>query len=176
MTYFPPLERWDLPGAALEQAHREFQIDGSQGNEGIMLWLGRREIGVAVITHCVLVRGKLAIKEPDLLQLEPALLNDITIAATTRKIVLLGQIHSHPGTFVDLSDTDHRYGFKFPDFLSIVAPHYGLKRPESLFDYGVHVYDYGVGYRRLEGKEIQRRLNIVDSRVELIEVGGSGNE
>jgi hypothetical protein len=162
MSFFPPIEYWCLPQEALDLSQAEMALDGREGNEGIALWLGRRGTGLALVTHVIALRGPGVVKRPDLLQIEPWLLNDVADAAIERDVALVGQIHSHgPGYSTNLSPTDRRYGIAVPGYLSVVAPDFGLRAVAQIGDCGVHVFEAGVGYRRLDPPEIETRVSVI---------------
>src|SRR5689334_12378841 len=76
-TFFPPVEVWRLVEGVLEGSLREMSTDGVCGNEGVVLWLGRRAQGQAEITHLIGLRGSGVIKRPYLLIVSPWLLNEV---------------------------------------------------------------------------------------------------
>src|SRR3546814_10054305 len=80
-------------------------------------------------------------------------MNEVTDVAVDLGMTLIGQVHSHPGTFVDLSIPDRKYGIKVPGFLSVVAPHYATRPGTSIANCGVHVFDRDRGYERLPRSE-----------------------
>jgi len=175
-TFFPEVKSWRLPVDVLNKAHAEFGFDGAAGNEGIMLWMGRRA-EIVEVTHVVALRGPHIYKAPDLLVLAPELLNEVTDEAIRLGITLVGQIHSHPQNFLNLSPTDRDYGISVPGFLSIVAPHYGFIRPSKLSDYGVHTFEQGTGYRRMTTDEICHRISLTAApAVDLLIVGDENHE
>src|SRR6266478_6192945 len=91
---FPRVESWHIPEMAVADSLREMAQDGSQGNEGIVLWLGRRHRDEATVTHLVGLRGPGITRQPDLLIIEPWLLNEVTDVTIELKVALVGQIHS----------------------------------------------------------------------------------
>jgi len=161
-TFFPQVEIWCLAEEALRGSLQEMAHDGVQGNEGIVLWLGRRAQGQAGITHLVGLRGPGVIKRPDLLMIEPWLLNEVTDLALRLNVQLIGQIHTHGiGYSTNLSKTDRIQGISVPYYLSIVAPDYGLRSGMRIMDCGVHVFEPKLGYRRLSAVEVAKRMQVV---------------
>lgn len=160
--YFPPIHTWQLADGVLRDSMRELARDGIKGNEGVVLWLGRRGPGRAEVTHLVVPEGRGVIKEPGLLVIAPAVLSTVTDLTIELGVVLLGQIHSHgPRGGVDLSPTDRTYGLAVPYYLSLVAPDFGLRPKTRLVDCGVHVFGLGRGYRRLSRGELAERIQVV---------------
>lgn len=161
-TFFPPVQVWCLTEGTLQGSLQEMARDGMHGNEGMVLWLGRRAQEHADITHLVGLRGPGVIKRPDVLVIEPWLLNEVTDLALDLNVCLIGQIHTHgTGYGIDLSKTDRTYGISVPYYLSIVAPDYGLRSDTQVTDCGVHVFEPGLGYRRLSVVEIVQRVEVV---------------
>lgn len=70
---------------------------------------------------------------------------------------LVGQIHSHPGRFIDLSEVDQKYGVRCQDYLSVVCPHYAQRELSGIQECGVHLFDRG-HYRRFGAAEVTRRI------------------
>ena len=160
--FFPPVEVWRLAEGVLDSSLREMSNDGVCGNEGVVLWLGRRAQGQAEITYLVGLRGSGVTKRPDLLVISPGVLNEVADVALQLNVSLIGQIHTHgPGYGIDLSRTDRTRGIAVPHFLSVVAPDYGLRSDIGITDCGVHVFEPGLGYRRLSTREVEQRVLVV---------------
>lgn len=161
-TFFPPVEVWHLTKSVLEDSLREMSNDGVHGNEGVVLWLGRRVQGQAEITHLVGLRGPGVVKRPNLLIILPWLLNEVADVALQLNVSLIGQIHTHgTGYDIGLSRTDRARGIAVPHFLSVVAPDYGLRGDIGIVDCGVHVFEPGLGYRRLSTREVEQRVQVI---------------
>jgi proteasome lid subunit RPN8/RPN11 len=157
--YFPAVRRWILPEAALRDSLLEMARDGAHRHEGCALWLGRRQDGVADITHLIGLRGPGIVKRPDYLNIERWLFNEVADAAIALGLSVVGQIHSHgPGYGTNLSPVDRTGGIAIPYYLSVVAPDYALRPNTGLTDCGVHVFEPKHGYRRLGPEEILTRL------------------
>jgi hypothetical protein len=171
-TFFPPVRGWRIPERAVAGSLAELARDGREGMEGIALWLGRRRDGDAEVTHLVALRGPGVTKRPDLLRIEPWLLNDVTDVAIDLGVSLVGQIHSHGRAWVDLSWTDRADGVAVPHYLSVVAPWFGLRPGTRLVDCGVHVFEPSQGWRRLPASEVEVRLRVdPGARAPVITVG-----
>lgn len=172
-TYFPEVRRWLLPPAALRLSLEEMAIDGREGNEGIALWLGRREDGLATVSHVIRLRGPLVEKAPDLLTVDSLLFADVTILAADLGLQLVGQVHSHgPWSGVAFSRTDHTYGLRVPFYLSAVAPDYAQRPDTRPEEYGFHVYRPGVGYQLLDPADVRDQiLTSEEHPVNLLTVG-----
>lgn len=74
---------------------------------------------------------------------------------------LIGQVHTHPGGFVDHSGGDNEDAFMpTENSVSIVVPNYGREGMLPLERCGVHRYEAGV-FRRLRGTELAASLCVV---------------
>jgi hypothetical protein len=106
------------------------------------------------------------------MEISPDAMNMLSNVAESLNCYLVGQIHSHPGTFVDLSEADIRYGVSAPYYLSVVAPHYAMDAGTDWAECGVHVFAPRAGFYRLTQAEVSRTVHIDQSRVaEVVEVG-----
>lgn len=164
---------WRLPAAALQASIAEMAPDGAHGCEGVALWLGRRNAGVVTVTHVIGLRGPGVIKRPDHLFISAELLGDVTDTAIEHGVYLVGQIHSHPGSWVDLSEADMRSGIQAPGYLSVVAPHFARDPATTPGQCGFHVFDRG-RWRRLPRWERPWRVAVVGGTARLMTVGEPG--
>jgi len=171
-AYFGETDIWRVPKLAISNSLAEMAIDGRNGNEGIVLWLGRDEHDVAEVTHLVRLRGPLVQKCPDQINIAPALFNEVADIAIENRVRLVGQVHSHGvGYSLALSPTDREYGIQAPGYLSLVAPDYGTGIT-PIHDWGVHVFT-DMHYRRLSKQEAERRIQVTETpQIPLLTVGG----
>lgn len=173
--YFPTVDQWNLPETALRESMIEMARDGACGNEGVVLWLGRRSNGQAHVTHIVALRGPNVIKRPAQLILKEPIFAAVTDAAIDLGVSLIGQIHSHgPGYGVDLSPTDRMYGVSVPYYLSLVAPDYAMRLNTSLLECGVHVFQSGLGFRQLMPAETRVCVRLTTEPLPPMIVVGEG--
>jgi hypothetical protein len=160
--YFSEVRIWRITGTAISDSVAEILVDGRDGNEGIVLWLGHDDGDVAEVTHLVRLRGPNIERFPDLIDIQPLLINEVADLAIRHEVRLVGQIHSHgPNCPLDLSVTDREYGIKAPQYLSVVAPNYG-NTAFPIHSWGVHVFVEGSGYWRLSQEEAEQRLRIAE--------------
>lgn len=160
MSLYTPIERWTIPGNLLQESIAAMAADGKRGNEGIVLWLGGVSGEEVTITHLVTLPERWVHKTPRYLEVAPEALSALIDVAEPIEVSLVGQIHSHPGTYVDLSIPDRRYGISAPYYLSVVAPHYAQWPQTQWADCGVHQFVPGDGFRRLSSEEVCRRVNV----------------
>lgn len=145
---------------------RTMRPHGAVGNEGLALWLGTGSGTRAEITHVVEVRGAGFRTSPLFMSLSMRAMASLTELAERQGAYLVGQIHSHPGTLLNLSDLDEEHGIRIPDYLSVVCPYYA-QRNSALADCGIHVFE-GRRYRRLDRAEAEHRITATASRVNKI--------
>lgn len=174
MSLYDPVDSWRIPAGVLPDSIAEMAPDGSHGCEGIVLWLGTVTERTANITHLVSLHGPRVIKRPDHLRIDPDIFNALANLAEGLKTTLVGQVHSHPGTFVDLSLADRRYGVSAPHYLSVVAPHYAQDPSAGWAQCGVHVFDPNEGFKRLSPAQVSERIHVVSgARPPLIHLGNT---
>jgi hypothetical protein len=93
---------------------------------------------------------------------QPELMRAVHEAAIDAGVILIGQVHSHSADYgVDLSPSDHAYGFQVPYFLSVVWPDYAQTATTKITNCGVHVFLLGKGYRRLSRFGVAQKIAIV---------------
>lgn len=154
-------DRWVLPEFVWQQSLDDMALDGTNGCEGVALWLGQHESGTAIISTCVLLRGPGVVKRPNHLSISARLMNQVTMAALELGLFLIGQVHSHsPLASTDLSYPDRYLGITDRGYLSLVAPDFAKNSATTLARCGVHVHEGEAGWRRMETPEILRRFDM----------------
>src|SRR5262249_1202483 len=134
--------RWCLPGDLLRASVEIMRPNGADGNEGLALWLGcRSDAETAHVTHLVEVYGSGFRTLPLHVSLSVKAISGLDDLAESLDCYLLGQIHSHPRNFLDLSELDKEHGIRVPDYLSVVCPHYAQRGTTRLRDCGIHVFE-----------------------------------
>ena len=151
--------QWTVPGDLLEHSVAVMRPHGARGNEGLALWFGRGDERDVQITLAVEVCGAGFLTTPLFMKLSMRAMAALTDLAEKRGVFLAGQIHSHPGSFIDLSELDEAQGIRTPDYLSVVCPYYAQRHVAGLHECGVHVFE-GARYRRLATEEILRRITV----------------
>lgn len=148
---------WNLPDDLLDMSVDVMRPNGRIGNEGLALWLGTLDGDQARVTHLVALRGDGFRALPLQLRLSWNAMSKLTDLADELGTYLVGQIHSHPGRFIDLSEVDQKYGVRCQDYLSVVCPHYAQRALSGIQECGVHLFDSG-HYRRFGAAEVTRRI------------------
>lgn len=159
---------WDFPKDLLARSQQAMAPYGAMGHEGLALWFGVEDDGIARVTHLVIPHGPGLTTHPLRLDLSMRAMSRLTRLAGELDCYWLGQIHSHPQRMLELSEVDKKCGIHVQDYLSVVHPFYA-RQSVSLGECGVNVYDQG-GYRRLAAKDINTRILQSDREVEVIEV------
>lgn len=160
---------WSLPDDLLEKSVEVMRPHGRMGNEGLGLWLGKTDGSHARVTHLVSLYGDGFRTSPLQLRLSWNAMSMLTDLADKLDAYLVGQIHSHPGNFIDLSEVDQVYGIRCQDYLSVVCPHYAQRAIGGIHECGVHLFDQG-NYRRLYVPEVSRRIDASRETVTSIEL------
>jgi hypothetical protein len=162
--------QWRLPHDLLAHSIQIMAPHGARGNEGLALWFGVGDQREARVTHVVELSGPGFNSRPLFMSLSLATMAALTELADRLGVYLLGQIHSHPGYFTDLSDLDEAHGIRTPDYLSVVCPHYAQQQGTDWSQCGVHVFE-GDRYRRLSRAEISDRIAGCDEPIIPLQCG-----
>lgn len=166
-----PKERRSVPttwvsAQLLERTADLLRQSGGMGqpHEGIVYWAGRRVADECFVTTCIAPAARTTWGSFS------------TSSQTNAKVVmylagagleLLGQVHSHPGKFVDHSDGDDDWALMpYDGFFSIVVPDYAQSGMQPLTTCGVHIFDRS-RFRRLADREIEACFRVVDDFADL---------
>lgn len=161
--------KWGLPADLISQSVEIMRPNGTRGSEGLALWLGDEHDGLVEFTHVLRLQGSGLIARPLQLSLSLRAISRITRLSDELGLYWAGQIHSHPGRFVDLSPVDRAMGVKVQDYLSVVCPHYAQAHTDGLDECGVHLFDKG-SYRRLSPPEVAARLHVLNKAVTVVDL------
>lgn len=159
--------QWHVPRDLIARSVRIMAPHGRLGNEGLAIWLGK-EIGAgAQVTHVVELKGPGFETSPGRLSISIAGMSALTDLAEAQDVYLIGQIHSHPKNYVDLSWVDKAYGIRVPNYLSLVCPHYAQFAETKLHACGAHVFEQGA-YRQMNSMEAADRIRTVSTHVQYL--------
>jgi proteasome lid subunit RPN8/RPN11 len=152
-----------IPGSLLDATGRllaSFAAD--RPSEGVVYWFGLETPAHAVVTSLVVPDAD---TEHGNVVTSAAVNAEALSAIVGTPLVLIGQAHSHPGSYVRHSRTDDRETFaQFPGALSVVVPHFARSRIE-LERCGVHRH-LGGRYVRIPTKEVSRHLRLLPGIVD----------
>lgn len=158
---------WELPGDLIRKSVEAMRPHGLHGNEGLALWFGREEAGRVSVAHLVVPYGTGLVTNPLHLSLSLRAISRVTRLADELDCYWLGQIHSHPGQMLDLSDVDKRMGVRVQDYLSVVCPYYAQRDTRTVDECGVHMFDQG-RYRWLKSREVTKYITVTGQSVEVV--------
>lgn len=159
---------WYLPQDLLRSSVEIMRPHGAQGNEGLALWFGTGdETQRVTVTHVIDVYGSGFVTAPLQMRLSLRAMATLTSLADDLDRYLVGQIHSHPGDFTDLSNVDKELGIRVQDYLSVVCPYYAQRSAITLSDCGFHMFA-GARYRRLSSAETSHRVVQTERRVTIV--------
>lgn len=159
---------WTVPEDLLAASITIMRPHGARGNEGLALWLGTSDDPLqATVSHVVELYGSGFLTSPLHMRLSLRAMAALTDLADRLGVYLVGQIHSHPGTFIDLSELDKAQGMRIPDYLSVVCPHYAQRSETTFGDCGVHVFE-STGYRWLPPADAARRILYSETKVTVL--------
>lgn len=158
---------WIMPSGLLEISIEIMQPNGARGIEGLALWFGVGDEREVQFTHVVEIFGPGFTAAPLFMRLSLRAMAALTEFAERQGVFLAGQIHSHPGTFTELSELDQAHGIRVPHYLSVVCPYYAQTTLDSLLPCGVHTFE-GDRYRRMEADEIHRRIVVRELHIQKV--------
>jgi hypothetical protein len=147
-----------VPATLLETTGRLLaSFAASEPTEGVVYWFGLEIGGQAVVTSLVVPDADT--RFGDVVTSAEANAEALTAIVGT-PLVLLGQVHSHPGRRVRHSGIDDRETFaQFPGALSVVVPHFG-RQGVDLARCGVHRH-FGDGYVLLRPDQVPVHLRVL---------------
>lgn len=119
-----------------------FALAGIQdrGHEGLVFWAGWESGPLTMFTSVVIPEAR---HSKDGVSINEAAYGQCTRAAKARGVVVLAQVHSHPGSDARHSDGDDSLILMpFEGMLSIVVPHYGI-RWNGIEEARVHEFQSG---------------------------------
>lgn len=160
---------WYLPKNLLNESIAIMSPHGKLGCEGLALWLGYEQNNDTYISHVIELSGPGFKTSPLHMSLSLSAMASLTKLAEHNNLFLAGQIHSHPGTFVDLSEIDKRMGIRIPNYLSLVCPHYAQVPSTTLNECGVHIFGAN-RYRKLTSNEVKGLIKFTDHNLTKIKL------
>jgi hypothetical protein len=82
-------------------------------------------------------------------------------------LTLIGQLHSHPGDWVDHSEGDDEGALvRFQGYWSLVVPAFARRGILPLTQTGIHIYDQG-RFARLTDAAVAARVRLIPQTVDL---------
>jgi len=138
--------------------------DASEDHEGIVFLLGHEGGEMTVFTT---VLAPCADHGPGHVMCPPEEIAAAVRRAREHRVVLLGQLHSHPGSWIEHSEgDDHLVLMPFEGMLSLVCAHYGRVGLRPLTSLGVHQYQDG-RWRLIKQTSVAENFTILPSGIDL---------
>lgn len=132
-------------------------------HEGIGYWLGLERGDLTVASSLVIPYAETSPGHFHVPARENA---RVTNTAHAHRLIVVAQVHSHPGTRVHHSQGDNRDAFMPSDgYYSLIVPNYARGDP-SIQSWGVHRYERGHFYR-LSPAEVAAQVTVVPNVVDL---------
>lgn len=134
-----------------------FRKMAPRGRETVALWYGVEEPGRHIAVAIGLPRAE---SQDYNFAIPSGELERLSLEAVPRGLVVVAQLHAHPGRSTTHSDHDNENAVSFhPGFISVVLPHYG-REGLDIMGCGVHEYD-GSQWRKLPAIENAKRIQVV---------------
>jgi hypothetical protein len=134
-------------------------------HEGFLYWCGTKDGDNIHITGAIAPK---TVSSPFRVSTDYQSNAEFVRTLSTNRLVMIGQVHSHPGDWVDHSQgDDERAAFKFKGLLSIVVKLYGKKGMMTLHSCGVHRFD-GQSFFRLTAAYVKKHFRIVQNTCQLL--------
>jgi len=128
-------------------------------NEGMVYWGGIREGNIVRVEAVI---APTTTSHPGSVTTSHRSNFDFVKALTDNNHTYIGQVHSHPGTWVDHSDGDSEWAaYKFEGLLSIVVPIYGRRGMLPLTKCGAHRFQSGT-FVRLSSTYVANHFQVLD--------------
>jgi len=133
--------------------------------EGFVYWAGTKEgdsiyINSAIAPNTFSEPFKVMVSHEDNFQFIKVL--------AANSLIQIGQVHSHPGDWVDHSDGDDELaGGKVNGLISVVVPNYGVNGFMDFKKSGVHRYEKGK-FIRLTNKYVNKHFQVLKTGAKLI--------
>jgi proteasome lid subunit RPN8/RPN11 len=140
--------------------------DERSAHEGVVYWAGKTHADEWIVTTCIVPE---AITTCGSFRTTAASNAHVVALLAAADLVLLAQVHSHPGSAVDHSAGDDRDALMpYESFLSVVVPHYGRTTLWPMKHCGIHRFEKG-RFHRLTNREIELHFRLIPARVASLE-------
>jgi hypothetical protein len=157
----PTLRRYTVPARVLEDTRQLLTEPGSQGLEGIVVWIGVPADAEHAVVLGAMRPRQIAYRSEQGLSVEvpPDALMEL-IAALPEGTAIVVRVHTHPGDAYhsDLDDTNMLISHE--GAVSIVVPRFAVE-PISLEACSVNVLDHQTGWHELSVGQIRERFEVL---------------
>ena len=157
---------WLPEGVVLKTARLLRSYCGPEEHEGVVYWGGMETPGGPVVLTAM---SPTAATTWGSFRTDSDANAKLVLTLARLDLVLVAQVHSHPGDWVDHSDGDDSGALvRFQGFWSLVVPHFARGGMQHLSNLGIHLYDAGE-FRRLSNEAAAARVRILPAAVDLRE-------
>lgn len=163
---------YEICSEVVEKTTHVLKQYGQLPHEGLVFWAGKIVANKVKITHVIAPEtdssaNRVTVPHHSVYHVVRALFDN--------KVVHIGQVHSHPGKWVDHSYGDDEWApFKREGLISLVVPNYCSEGMIPIKTSGVHRYE-GKQFVRLSNKYIKSHFRIVDGESQFIELRDTNN-
>jgi hypothetical protein len=159
-----------LPQAVVLEIERLLRSYGDgEDNEGIV-YLGGLEVGECSVALTAL--SPTATTSWGSFNTGVEANTEVVRSLASLSLTLVGQVHSHPGFWVDHSDGDDQGALvRFPGYWSIVVPVFAKNGILPLEQCGVHLYERGQ-FWRLTKAALEGRVRVLPASMDLRKLNG----
>ena len=134
-------------------------------NEGMVYWCGIKENGIMNTSMVIAPKTE---SNSGRVSVSNRANFDVIGLLSEYNLIQIGQVHSHPGNWVDHSyGDDNMAAFKIEGLLSIVVPIYGVHGMRPLWMCGIHRYTNN-NFIRLSNRYIKKHIIINDSITDVV--------
>lgn len=162
MTGFADIDSVVVPRTITDSGQEFLRFAGSNGNEGMILWIGKRH-GRNFFVSDLVVPNQRGVQTPDgvCVVVDGPELHRINLDLYRTGRQLIGQLHSHP-THAYHSDMDDEFAIaRRIGALSLVIPDFA-RRPFSLDECAVYRLDAAGHWKDICGAQARQLIRIVD--------------
>lgn len=162
MTPLSNVRTITVPQACIDVVHAHLRRAGQEGYEGMGLWLGTQQGDRFVVTHGFVPTQK-HIKTADgvCVVVGSDELHRINVGLYRQKLMMVAQIHSHPGRAYHSSTDDEFAVATAVGCLSLVIPNFA-REPFSLLRAAIYRLDSTGRWRALSPSDVAQLIRIED--------------
>jgi len=159
------IERYFIRADVLEETSVYFKQKGRIRHEAYVFWAGSVPNTIdAYITCCIIPRVRTA---PGRVFVGLEKLLEINRELVKREIVLLCQLHTHPGDFGHSTGDERQAASYRLGFISIVVPNYGRQGLMSLKRCYVYEYIGNWSWRLMKNNEVAQRFIVEEAKLSI---------
>jgi len=150
----------ECPDTLIDETLEALREGGRAGAERVVFWLGRRQAPGAVISEIYIPQQE---AEEDYFRIPSGSMVDFMNHLRRRRLILLAQVHSHPGEAFHSKADDRWAVVRHEGALSIVVPEFAAKTTVSNFEIDSAVFRLTVDDRwlRVNWYELPSFLRVI---------------